>query len=59
MGTWSSAADRLHYTLEPAYNPRHTTTDATFVVTGNTLVTTAVMEPSSRIVKTVSTSIKM
>ena len=58
-GSWELAGDQLKSTLEPTYNPRKMTTTATVSINGNTMVTTAVMPPPSRIGKTISTSTKM
>jgi len=58
-GTWTLTGDQLKSTLEPTYNPRKLTTTATVSITGNTMVTTAVMPPPSRISKTISTSTRM
>ena len=58
-GTWSLTGDQLKSTLEPTYNPQKMTTTATVSVSGNTMVTTAVMPAPSRISKTISTSIRM
>jgi hypothetical protein len=58
-GTWDVAGDQLKLTLEPRFNPRRTTTMATFSVNGNTMVTTAVIAPPSRIIKTVTTGTRL
>jgi len=58
-GTWALSGDQLTSTLEPTYNPRKMTTTATISITGNTMVMTALIAPPSRIIKTISTSIKM
>ena len=58
-GTWNLTGDQLKSTLEPKYNPRKMTTTATVSINGNTMVTTAVMPPPSRISKTISTSTRM
>ena len=58
-GTWSLTGDQLKSTLEPKYNPQKMTTTATVSITGNTIVTTAVMPAPSRIIKTISTGTKM
>ena len=58
-GTWSLTGDQLKLTLEPKYNPQKMTTTATISINGNTLVTTAVMPPRSRITKTISTGTRM
>lgn len=58
-GTWTLTGDQLKSTLEPKYNPRKMTTTATVLINGNTMVTTAVMPPPTRISKTISTSTKM
>jgi hypothetical protein len=58
-GTWSATGDQLKITMEPQYNPRKTSVLGTFTVTGNTMVTTVVIAPPSRIVKTVSTGIRL
>src|SRR5450432_2927260 len=48
-GTWNLTGDQLKSTLEPTYNPRKMTTTATVSINGNTMVTTAVMAPPTRI----------
>lgn len=53
-GVWATTQDKLSLTLEPQYNPLKTTTIATFIVRGNTLETTAIMPPPSRIIKSIS-----
>jgi len=58
-GTWSLTGDQLKLTLEPKYNPQTTTTTATISINGNTMVTTAVMPPPTRISKSISTSTRM
>ena len=58
-GTWSLTGDQLKLTLEPTYNPQKMTTTATISINGNTMITTAVMPPPSRISKTISTSTRM
>jgi hypothetical protein len=58
-GTWSVTGDQLKLTLEPQFNPQKMTTTATFTISGNTMVTTAIMSPPSRIIKTVSTATRM
>jgi hypothetical protein len=58
-GVWSSTGNELGLTLDPQYNPRKTTTSASFSITGNTMVTTAIIQPPSRIIKTISTSQKI
>jgi hypothetical protein len=58
-GTWNLTGDQLKSTLEPKYNPRKMTTTATVLINGNTMVTTAVMPPPTRIIKTISTSTRM
>lgn len=58
-GIWSQLGNQLKITLESQYNPQNITTTATVAVTGSMLVTTAVMPPRSRIVKTISTGIRM
>jgi hypothetical protein len=55
-GTWSLTGDQLKTTLEPKYNPQKMTTTATVSINGNTMITTAVMQAPSRIIKTISTS---
>ena len=54
-GKWSLTGDQLKYTLEPQYNPKKKTTTATVSITGNTMVTTAIMLQPSKIIKTNST----
>jgi len=58
-GTWSLTGDQLKLTIEPQYNPRKMTTTASVSINGNTMVTTAVIPPPSRIIKTISTSTRM
>ena len=58
-GIWSLDGDQLKSTLEPTYNPQQTTTTSTVSINGNTMVTTAMMPPPSRISKSISTSTKM
>jgi filamentous hemagglutinin family protein len=58
-GTWSVAGDQLKLTLESQFNPKGTSTNAHFTINGNTMVTTAVIAPPARIIKTVSTSTRL
>jgi hypothetical protein len=58
-GTWYVTGDQLKFTLEPQYNPKKISTTATFSIHGNTLVTTAIISPPSRIIKTVSTATRL
>lgn len=58
-GTWSLTGDQLKSTLEPKYNPEKMTTTATVIINGSTMVTTAVMPPGSRIIKTISIGSRM
>lgn len=58
-GTWSLTGDQLKITLEPKFNPRNMTTTATVSITGNTMITTAIMPATSRIIKTISTNTRM
>ena len=58
-GTWSLTGDQLKVTFEPRYNPQKMTTTATVSISGNTMITIAVMPPPSRIIKTISTSTRM
>ena len=58
-GTWSATGDQLKLTLEAKYNPQKMTTTATYAISGNTLVTTAVFPPTNRIIKTISTGTRM
>jgi len=58
-GTWSLTGDQLKLTLEPQYNPQKMNKTATVSINGNTMVTTAVIPPPSRVSKTISTSTKM
>ena len=53
-GTWAVTKDQLKLTLEPKYNPKIMTTTATYTISGNTKETTTVMEPPSRIIKSIS-----
>jgi hypothetical protein len=59
QGTWSLAGDQLRSTLEPKYNPRNITTNAVVTISGNTIVTTAIIPPPSRISKTIATGTRM
>ena len=58
-GTWEVTGNQLKFTMEPKYNPRKTTSVATFSVNGNTMVTTSIIAPPSRIIKTVSTGTRL
>ena len=58
-GTWSLTGDQLKFTLEPKYNPKNITQTATVSIDGNTMVTTAIISPPSRIIKTISTGTRM
>lgn len=58
-GTWSQTGDQLKLTMEPKYNPQKMTTTATFSISGNTMLMTAVIPQPSRIIKTVSLSTRM
>ena len=58
-GTWNIMGDQLKLTLEPQYNPKKITTTATFSINGNTMVTTAIISPPSRIIKTTSTATRL
>jgi hypothetical protein len=58
-GVWAVNGNRLTLTLNPEFNPKKTSTVATFTIQGNTMITTAVIAPPSRIIKTVSTSSRM
>jgi hypothetical protein len=58
-GIWSLTGDQLKFTLETQYNPLKKSTTATVSIDGNTMVTTAVIAPPSRIIKTISTSTRM
>jgi len=58
-GTWDLSGDQLKLIFEPQYNPKKKTTTATVLISGNTLVTTAVIPQPSRIIKTISISTKM
>lgn len=58
-GKWSLTGDQLKLTLEPQFNPQHMTTTSTISIDGNTLTTTAVMEPPARIIKSVSVGQRM
>jgi hypothetical protein len=58
-GTWSVDGDQLKLTLEPQFNPKGTSTYAHFTINANTMVTTAVISPPARIIKTVSTSTRL
>jgi hypothetical protein len=58
-GTWDVTGDQLKLTLEPKFNPKKIATTATFSIKGNTMVTTAIFPPDSRIVKTISTGTRL
>jgi hypothetical protein len=58
-GEWSLTGDQLKLTLEPKYNPRRTTTTSTVSINGTTMVTTAVISPPARIIKTISIGERM
>lgn len=58
-GTWSLTGDQLKLTLEPKYNPQKITTTSSILINGNTMITTAIMPPRSRVIKTISTSTRM
>jgi hypothetical protein len=58
-GTWSLSGNQLNIITEPKYNPRKTTLSCTFVINGNTLVTTAIFPPPARMVKTIATLTRM
>ncbi len=53
-GTWAATGDQLKLTLEPQFNPQKITSTASYAIHGNTLETTAIMAPPSRIIKSVS-----
>ncbi len=58
-GIWEATQDQLSLTLEAQYNPRKMTTTATFTIHGNTMETTAIIPPPTRIIKTVSVATRM
>jgi hypothetical protein len=58
-GAWQLTGSSLQLTLEPKYNPKKSTTNATVSITGNTMITTAVIAAPSRIIKTISTSTRI
>jgi len=58
-GTWSSTGDQLKFTFEPQYNPKNKTTTATYSIKGNTMETTVIISPPSRIIKTISTATRL
>jgi Domain of unknown function (DUF5004) len=58
-GVWAVTQNKLMLTLEAQYNPQKMTTTATYTISGNTMETTAVMAPPSRIIKTVAVSTKI
>ena len=58
-GAWSQTGDQLKLTIEPKYNPQKMTTTASFSISGNTMLTTAVIPQPSRIIKTISTGTRM
>jgi hypothetical protein len=58
-GTWNVSGDQLKLTLEPQYNPQRISTTATFSINGNTMVTTALIAPPARIIKTITTATRL
>jgi hypothetical protein len=58
-GAWSQTGDQLKLTIEPKYNPQKMTTTASFSISGNTMLTTAVIPQPSRIIKSISTGTRM
>jgi hypothetical protein len=58
-GVWAVDGDRLTMTLNPEFNPKKTSGVSIFTIQGNTMVTTAVIAPPARIIKTVSTSSRL
>ncbi len=58
-GIWAVTGDQLTLTLDPQFNPQKKSTVASFIIQGNTLVTTANIAAPSRIIKTVSTATRM
>jgi hypothetical protein len=58
-GVWTVSQNQLKLTLEPKYNPQNLITTAIFTINGNTMETTTVMGPPSRIIKSVSISTRM
>ncbi|HXB43755.1 MAG TPA: lipocalin family protein [Puia sp.] len=58
-GEWTLTGDQLKLTLEPKYNPRRTTTISTVSINSTTMVTTAVIAPPARIIKTIAVSQRM
>ena len=58
-GVWVATQDQLRLTLGSQYNPRKTTTTATFSIHGNIMETTAIMSPPARIIKTVSVATRI
>ena len=58
-GTWSATGDQLKFTFEPQYNPKNKTTTATYSIHGNTMETTVIITPPTRITKTISTATRL
>jgi Domain of unknown function (DUF5004) len=58
-GIWAATQDQLSMTLEAKYSPRKMTTTATFIIHGNTMETTAIIPPPSRIIKTISVATRI
>jgi len=58
-GTWSVSGNQLNIITEPKFNPRKTTLSCTFVINGNSMVTTAIFPPPARMVKTIATLTRM
>jgi hypothetical protein len=58
-GTWEAKGDQLTLTLDPQFNPKKMSTMATYSIHDNTMVTTAVIAPPARIIKTISTGTRL
>ena len=58
-GTWNAVGDQLTLTLDPQFNPQKKSTVASFSIHGDTMVTTAIIAPPARIIKTVSTATRL
>lgn len=58
-GIWAVTQNQLMVTVEAQYNPRNITTTSTFIINGNTMETTTIVPPPSRIIKTISIATKI
>jgi hypothetical protein len=58
-GTWKLTGDQYESTIEPAYNPDHLTEKGTILITGNSMVTTAIHAPPADIIKVITKYTRM